>query len=727
MLETFWGDLRYIGRRMLRAPALTGMIVLILALGVGANAAVFSVLEEAVLAPVPFPDADGLVVARWTASVPGAPDTTYGQWSYPEFVDFREATGEVFQGLALYASRSAAVTEPGQAETMGVELVTPGYFELLGVVPSAGRFFTPEEEGRDAAPGVVVISHAFWVQRFGGNPNAVGRTIVAAGSGLQVVGVAPEGFTGLTGSARMWIPVGQARETFGAWILESRGSHWHHVLGRLRPGLTPSVAEERVAAAARAVDAVDSHLREGQVAGVALPTVGEIWSNPQAQRGIWLAMAAALVVLAITVANLASLLLARGRRELQETAVRLALGAPKRRLIRERLTEGLAVAALGGGVGLAAAAWMLNGLRAAVPSHLFRGSGGDLQLVTSGAFGMDVSVALFGLGMALAAGALFSAAPAALQGTVDLVPALRRGGAGSRNPGRQDGNRVLVGAQVALSVVLLVGAGLLLGSLYRLHAQQEGFDADHLLILRYSLGGVQSTYETPEAAWEFHRTFRDRVRVLPGVRGAALGTTPPLSGSWATTGVTGIVGRQPFAEGERPQIAAHFVGEDYFALLGIPTLEGSTFQGTGGGGSQQDVVISRRTAETLFAGESPVGRELEVGMRFGAGEQRPFRVIGVVDDVLYTSPASGVRAEMFVGMTPWTPLVMSLMVRTEGDPYEVLPEARRVLADLDPVIPFWQVTTGRELRAADVADTRALVLLLGGFAGLALLLSTAGL
>jgi len=726
MLGMLSGDLRYIGRRMLRAPLFTGTVILILALGVGANAAVFSVLKQAVLAPVPFADAERLVVVRWAVTTPATPDTAFGSWSYPELVDFRQAADPVFEGVAAYASRSAAVTEPGDAESVLFEFVSPAYFGLLGVAPALGRFFLPEEEGVDTPSDVVVISHAFWVQRFGADPGALGRTVTADGGRLRVVGVAPEGFEGLTGSSRLWIPMGQARRAYGPWAMEARGSHWFHVVGRLRPGVAPEVAEERLATAAREIDAVESFLAPGEVVAFDLPRIREVRSNPAARVGAWLAMAAALVVLTIAVANLASLLLARGRRERQETAVRLALGAPKGRLVLERLTEGLALAVAGGAVGLLLASWALAGLRAAIPARFLQGSGGDLQLVSTSAFGIDAPVALFGLVVALISGALFSAAPAMAQSTLDLVPSLRRGGGGARGPTRRDASHWLVGGQVALSVMLLVGAGLLLGSLYRLHGEQEGFDADRLLVLRYSLGGPGSRYATPEAAWNFHRTFRDRVRALPGVRSAALGTTPPLAGSYILTTVQGVVGREPYPEGDRPRIGVNFVDDGFFQTLGIRSIQGSAFPDHAGARDQQDAILSRMAATRLFPGEDPIGREIDVGVTVGS-EELPFRVVGVVDDVLYDPPTSGMRMDMYLPITPWTPAAVSVMVQTASDPLDVLPDARRLLADLDPTIPFWRITTGAQLRAEDVADTRILVILLCAFAGLAMLLATTGL
>lgn len=718
-------DLRNAARRLLRAPGLSATVVAILALGVGANAAVFSVLRSAVLAPLPFPEADRLVLPRWTTTSPPAPDTVFGQWSYPKFVEFREGSRDVFDVLAGYASRSAALTDPGDAESVLFEFVTPGYFEILGVDPVLGRFFTPGEEGGDAPPGVVVISHGFWVERFGSDPDALGRTVTADGGRLEIVGVAPEGFRGLTGSARLWIPVGQARQAYGSWATDARGSHWFHALGRLATGVGPAAAEARLASLADEIEAVDPAHAQGEDVGIDLAPLASVWSNGDARASVWLAMVAAGLILAIAVANVAALLLARGRRERRETAVRLALGAARGRLLRERLAEGTLLASAGGAAGVLAAAWVIRWLRGIIPEHLFRGAAGDVLLVASSGFGVDGGLLLAALGAALLVGAVLGIVPVLAQNDLDLVPALRGTSGGSRTLGG-GGGRWLVGGQVALSIVLLVGAGLLIGTLYRLHGEQRGFDPERLLVLRYSLGGPESAYDSPEAAMAFHREFRDRVRSLPAVRSASLGTTPPLSGHYMLTHVSEVVGRPPYAEGQRPRIGVHFLEGGYFATVGTGLLRGRTFTPADAETRPPPVVISQEAAERLFPGEAALGRGFRLGFRSGDVDYA-FQVVGVVEDVLYSAPVDGIMPEAYLPLGFWTPAAMSLLVRTVGDPSAVVPEARRVLADLDPDIPFWRVTTGRELRGQDVADTRILVVLLGAFAGLAVLLSTAGL
>lgn len=726
VLATLAADLRYSLRRLRRAPGFSMAVVGILALGVGANAAVFTVLRSAVLAPLPFPEADRLVLPRWGPTLEGGgPDTAFVNWSYPKFVELREGSGRVFQGLAAYAARTAGVSDPGQAESVPFEFVTPGYFEVLGIAPVVGRFFHPEEEGRDAPPNVAVLSHGLWVQRFGSNPRVVGRTITADGDRLEVIGVAPEGFAGLTGSARFWTPVGQTATNYGSWTLDGRTSHWHHIVGRLRPGLSPTQAEERLASLFQEIEAVEPTTTPGEEMALDVTPLGQIWTNPNARVSVWLAMAAALLVLAIAIANLAALLLARGRKETRETAVRLALGAGRGRLIRERLTESLLLSAVGGGLGLLMAAWTMGTLKAAIPQHLFQGAGGDLLLVETGALEVDPGVALFGLAVAVLAGALFGTTPAMVQNRIDLVPALRQGGSGSRAMRRGDGRRWLVGAQVALSVILLVGAGLLLGTLQRLHDEQQGFDPEDLLVLRYSLGSGSTEY-AGDAAREFHRTFRDRLQALPQVRSATLATTPPLGGHYIQTTVRQVEGREPIPEGSRPRIGVHLSDNNLFRTLGTSLLRGRTFTEAAFQRHEFVTVINQRTAEELFPDEDPLGREIWVGFSV-TEEERPFRIVGVVEDVLYSRPTVGIMPEMYLPLGLWAPGSIGVFLRTETDPTELVAPARQILASLDPDIPFLQVKTGMDLRGEDVADTRILLLLLGAFAGLALILSAAGL
>ncbi|HSG47095.1 MAG TPA: ABC transporter permease, partial [Longimicrobiales bacterium] len=699
-----------------------------LALGVGANAAVFTVLRGAVLTPPPYPEAGRLVLPRMARYTPGEPDTTYSLWSYPKLREFRAATGDAFDFLAGYALRSASITDPGDAEALAFEYVTPGYFAALGVTPLLGRFFGPEDDDPANHDLVAILSHGFWLQRFGGDPEVVGRSFTADAARIRVVGVAPEGFRGITGGARFWLPAGQAANggTYGRWIVEERNGHWMNVVARLAPGVGYGEAQDRALPVAQAIEAVEPVVDPPEVLGMAVTPLTAVWTGEETRASVWLAMGAALLVLAIAVANLASLLVARGRRESRETAVRLALGAHRARLVRERVTESVLLSLAGGGLGLLLAGWCMGAIRAGLPAGMFRGGGGELLRGGRDALAVDPTVAAFGMAVALLAGVIFGAGPAWTQSGGELLPGLREGG-GRTATRRADGRGLLLSGQVALSVLLLVAAGLLLGTLHRLHGEQRGFDPENLLVVRYTLGGVGVPYDQDRVRGDFHREFRDRLATLPAVRSVAVGTVAPLGGHYLRAKVTEVEGRPVVGTGAEVDIGGSMVEGGVFGTLGTRLLAGRTFSPDEMHDADPVTVITERAAEVLFPGEDPLGREFRVAVSMDGGEPPVYRVVGVVEDVLYAHPTEGVMPEMYLPMGLWPPPGVSVFIRTRGEPREVLPAAREILAAMDPRIPFWQVTTGDELRTQDVADTRLLVWVLGVFAGLALLLSAAGL
>lgn len=728
IMETLRGDIRYAVRRLRRSPGFTLAVLSLLALGVGANSAVFTVLRATVLTPPPFPEAERLVLPRLTAYTPGQPDTTPRLWSYAKFREFRDGTRDAFDLFAGYAYRNATVTGPGDAEALGFEYVTPDYFPALGLVPVLGRFFREEDDDPASGSDAVVLSHALWTQRFGGDPEVVGRTLQIYSGSVTVVGVAPEGFRGLTGAARFWLPAGQAGNgtVFGPWIVENRSAHWMNAVARLAPEVALEQARLRSLPVAEAVEAPEPSVEAPDVLGMAVTPLGEVWTGEETRASLWLAMGAALLVLSIAIANLAALLVARGRRETRETAVRLALGAHRLRLVRERMTESVLLALAGGGIGLLLAGWSMGAIRGALPSDFFRGGGGDLLRSGREALAVDPLVAGFGLVVALVAGVVFGVGPALSQSGIDLLGGLR-GGASRGSTARGDGRRLLLAGQVSLSVLLLVGAGLLLGTLQRLHQEQRGFDPEGLLVLRYTVGGIGAPYTEDQARGDFHREYRDRLAALPGVRSTAVGTVPPLGGHYWTSNVTQVVGEPPFPPGREVSIGGSMVEGRVFETLGTRLLAGRTFTEEEERSAEMVTVLSETAAQTLFPGEDPLGREIRVGISFEGDGPGTYRVVGVVEDVLYSHPTEGMMPELYLPTGLWSPPGVTLFVRTGGEPRELLPAARRILAEMDGRIAFGQVVTGDELRRQDVADTQLLAWVLGVFAGLALVLSAAGL
>lgn len=719
------GDVRYALRRMRRAPGFSLAVIGILALGVGANGTMFSALKTTILARPPFPDADRLVLPELKIVGAGG-GVRMSSWSYPKFLDFREGTREAFAEIAGYASRSASWTDPGDARSVLYEFVSPGYFEMLGQVPVLGRFFAAEEGGVDAPPNVVVISYATWRQQFGSDPAVLDRTIVADGSRLRIIGVTAEGFVGLTGAASFWLPFGQARATMGSWTITGRDSHWFHAIARLRPGWTTEQARARVALVGEAVGRNASKLvDEGETLTLELTPLGEAWTNPTVRTSVWLLAGAALLVLAIAIANLAALLLARGRREERETAVRLSLGAGRLRLVRGRVIESLLLALVGGGTGLLLATWGIAGIRRGWPDRFLDGSAGDIRAVDPAVLTMDWTVIGVGLAIAAVAAIVFGGLPALVQSRIDLVPALKRGsGATAADAGRA-GRRWLLAGQLALSIILLVGAGLLTGTLVRLHQEQRGFDHHRLLALGYSVAGRPAA-RSVETARAFHEALRVQAAAIPGVRSAANGSTAPLLGHSIRTGVERVEGREPFPRDDQPPIGVTVASSGYFRTLGIPLLQGRTFSQAEDGHADQIIVINRTAAERLFLGESPVGRQIRMGFSL-ADTLYPMTIVGVVGDVLYSNPTEGVIAEAYLPLGQWAPVSFTLLVRTARNPAGLIPALREALAMVDPDVPYWRVLTGEQLRGRGVADTRALALLLGLFASVAVVLSAAGI
>lgn len=476
-------DLRFVLRRWRRDPGYAGIAVLLITLGVGVNAAAFGAVKAVLLSSPPLPDAGSLGLVRTRTVSPQG--FAYGGWSYPELRELRDATRELFSGLAAYALRRGSIVEPGDPEHLGYELITPGYFATLGLRPAAGRFFVVDEEGVEEAPGVAVISHRMWLQRFGGNPAAVGDTLRLEGSRLTIVGVGPRGFDGLTGDARLWVPVGQSRPT-PYWGIQRREIPWLNVIARLRAH-DPAVAAGPLAAIGTAIAAAAPRAEDpGQTVATFSP-IAELWIPEATRSALHLGLGAAVAVLLIVSVNLAALVLLAERRRARATAMRRALGADRWHILRGRLVESFLLTLGGGGLGLVVAHSEIVALARLWPAYAFRGSDGLLQLVDATDITIDGTIIAAGMALALLTTLLATAVPALLATRRDVVLALR---GGVSPPGvRRHLQGWLVGAQIALATVLLSSFGLLAGTILSLQAQQRGFDGSGLLALSYSFVG----------------------------------------------------------------------------------------------------------------------------------------------------------------------------------------------------------------------------------------------
>lgn len=722
MLDGLMTDLRMAARALARSPGFTLSASLVLALGIGANTTVFSALRATVLADVPYPDADRLVLADLTVQRGGeAPEPLI--WSFPKFLAFLEMEGRTIDPAVGYASRTATLTELGSPEVVTLELVTPGYFELLGRPPQVGRAFDRAELVPANTPEVAVISAAVWRARFGADPGAIGRTITLNGRLFEVVGVAPDGFDGVTGGATIWIPMGAAGTLFTPFMVEEPGAHWFHVLGRLTDGTSVDHARDQMVALGDAIAESYPPPNPGRVFSGSARSLTEARSNPDAHASVvFLSLAAALVLL-VACANLSGLLLARARTRARDGAVRVAVGASRWRLVRASMVESVLLALLGGIAGITSAVFGTRAMAAAWPRRFTSGEA-DMRIVDPSALGVDQGVLGFALLATLVTALLFGLAPALRVSRADVGARLRDGAGGTRRTGRVlglDARAALVSSQIALALVLLIGVGLMAETTLRLLRVDEGFRTERLLTFTYSIPTSNSAASEPIL---LHDRFLEEIRALPGVEAATLGC-PPLRGHCIITRVDAVRGAPEIPPGEGLEIGAHLVDHEHFAALGIAVREGRTFDDRDGTDSSPTIVLNERAARALFPDGDAVGQFIELGL--GSDDRDPMaEVIGVVADVLYNRPDVGVMPEAYYSYREFPENHGNVTVRTAGEPLALLPALRATLEGIDPTLALYRAETMDRVMASSIGDRRTTLGLLGVFAVVTILLAATG-
>jgi len=715
-------DVRVALRALAKNPGFTVAAVLVLALGIGANTTVFSALRAAVLAPAPFAESDRLVFADLVDNEPTG-EARISPWSYPKYRVLVEAGDRLIEPLAGYARRIVTVTGPDTPERMSVEFVGTHYFRVLGVEPVLGRGFAPDEASTEPPPLVAVLSHGFWRGGFGGGGDVLGREMIVNGDRVIVVGVAPEGFDGLSGDIDFWMPLASSGAVVSPVMMRASQAHWMRVVGRLRPGATFEDARDQMKVIGDGVQQTYPIDGESVYSGTAR-RFDDVRVNEGARAAVMVLSAAAMLVLLVACANLSGLLLTRVRRRARDGAVRMAMGALRWQLARASLIESGILALLGGALGLLLSVWGTAAMAEAWPSQFLRSADSELTAVSTDALGVDLSVLTFGALATLATIVLFGIAPALRGSGVDLADRLKDGGATSRRSQRLfgfDGRSVLVGAQVAMALVLLVGAALMGGSMQRLLDVDPGFRADNLLTFRYEI--------PRESAWQndlmgFHRALIERIEALPGVESANLGIQPH-TGHWSITGVQEIEGQPRFAEGERIMIGLNIVSPGHFESLGIPLLRGRTFDSRDGDDPLPTVVINRTAAAEMFGDDDPIGRRVELGIS-DEGKERFAEVVGVVGDVLYGPPDEGVMPEAYYAMAEFPLIGSQVAVRTEGEPTAIVPAVRSVLSSLEPTMPMSSVRTMDSIVSGTTGDRRVILALLTIFSVVTLLLAATG-
>ncbi len=725
-----WTDLRVAARTLARTPGFTVTAILVVALGVGANTAIFSAVKATLLAEPPYPEPERLAFLDLADSSTVAPEAASGRaahrrprtmpWSYPKYLAFRETRDLPVELSAAYARRGLTLTGVGDATFLNAEYVTPEYLRMLGAAPALGRDFVAGDDV-EGAELVAILGHALWRGRFGADPGVVGADITLNGRQVRVVGVAPAGFRGLTGTAELWMTACGGASLTAPFVIGGARAHWLRVVARLAPGTDIALLDHRMRDVGRAVEERYPDTDPTVVHTATAQSFAEATVNPQAKKSLLVLTAAAALLLLVACANLAGLLVARAGARARETAVRVALGAGRWRVTRTFLAEALLLASAGGLVGLAVAALGLDALAALWPSR-FVDASWNVRAAGVASVGLDLAVVVFAALAALLTGLVFGVVPALSVAAGDPADRLRAGASTARGGrGILDLRRALVTAEVAMALVLMVGAGRLLRSLSELNRVGRGFEPGDLLAFEFAIPRT-SPWAEDEAA--FHERYLERLRAIPGVEGAALVCVPPLGGHCMITGVR-EAGDRTWGEGSRPSIGVHYVSDDFFSTLGIPVLEGRTFTSEDQTGSRPVVVLSAAAARELFPDGVALGRTIAMGTGLTSEERGPAEIVGVVGDVLFDRPANGIMPEAYISHRQDVGSG-SIVLRTRGDPLGFVPAARAALAEVDADVPLFGARSVDDLEAEAAGDTHVMGLLLTVFAALALLLGCTG-
>lgn len=700
-------DLRYALRILAKNPVFTAAAVLTLALGIGLNAATFSAVNGILLRPLPGTrDPDRLVqlYRMW-------PGLEYGSNSIPHFQDLRDRSGDVFTDVAAWGFAPMSLSADGRSERIMGLMVSAGFFRTYGVAPALGRFFIPGEE--DRGPGahpVAVLGHGFWRDRFGADPSVVGRTLLLNGHPFQVVGVVPESFDGPVTYAAIpvYVPLMMQREIApGRDLIEARGNNFLNAIGRLRDGTTLAQAQQRV-------DALLLQLREelpddyeDQVGTFLVPQM-EAGIHPMfrnAQVGMSAVMMAVVsLLLLVACVNVANLFLARARERRREMGIRLSLGAGRRRILQQLLTESLVFSALAGSAGLGLAAVAVRVLSNVRP---------PMDGPWSFSVDMDGRVLVFTLSVSLAATVLFGLVPALQATRTDMVSAVK-GDSGGRS--RSRASNALVVLQMALSLLLLISSGLFLRSLQGATRIDPGFDDPAHIVLASVDPGLQGYDEARSRA--FLGRIMEDVASLPGVRAVGLSDWVPLGlgGSDRSVEIPGY----EFAEGELQSINYGRVSEGYVEAMGVELLEGRTFTRMDDGVGAPVVIVNRRFADRFWPGVSALGKVVRT-----AGKDR--QVVGVVETGKVRSLGEAPTELMYLPQRELFTSGVALVARTSSDPQEVLRRLREIVRSADPDMPISDVRTMEDHMGIALLPARLGGSVLGLFGLLGLVLAAVGI
>lgn len=704
-MSTLVSDVRYSFRSLLKNPGLTLAAVLSLGLGIGANTTIFTWVQAVLFRPIPLAaDPSTIRIA--------AMENREGQsrsWSYPNFVDFRDRARML--DVVAQDDQTFSIAVDDTAERAWGALVSGNYFEVIGVRPAAGRFFTAKDDVTPGGHPVAVLSHANWQRRFAGDPAVIGTQVTINNTPITIIGVAPEGFIGsfFGVATAAWVPMAMQKEMMGGDRMNQRGNGWFQSIVRLKPGVSEEQAQAEASSIMAQLEQEYRDVNEGRRLRIVQP-----WEAPFGAATVLAPILAVLsilvaLVLVIACANVANLLLSKAVSRRREVAVRLSLGASRLRLVRQLLTESFLLAGVAGIAGIVMAYWTMDVIMAFVP---------PVDMPIDLGLRMDGTTLVFALAISMATGLVFGLAPALQASNNQTINALKeegRSGSGGRTTGRL--RSALVVAQVAVCLVLLVGAALFLRSFIAAQSLSPGFDAAH--VVTASMDMFPSGY-TGDRHREFQRRALEAVSAIPGVQSAAFGSRLPLGFGGNNSTSVGVDGYVP-RENEEIVINYSTIGPGYFETMGIPIRQGREYNETDTLQSPRTLVISEAMARRYW----PEGNA--IGGRIRLGGQNVAEVIGIVADSKYSSINERPLPQLFFPMSRSEVSTLRLFVKTSGDPGPLVADIRNAIRSLDASLPLYDARTLNEHMQIAVFAQRMAANLLGAMGVLAVLLAAIGL
>ncbi len=707
MFDQLWADIRFALRLFRKNWAVTATAILTLAAGIGANTAIFSVVNAVLLRPLPYGNSERVVSITTTSSLRGLDDLVLSEAEYNELKEQSQS----FDKMAAYASAALNLGEVAEPERIGYTEASVDLFSVLGVPPYLGRTFTPEEDQPGFEPRVI-MSYRLWQRHYGSDPGIVGKTIQLNGRNRLVVGVMPKGFHFPSDETDVWM---QLNLDPASRVLNAK---YLHTIALLKPGVSVAKAGTEVNTILERIMQKFPEFYKNEL-GVGANVIGLQDKNVKGiRRALFLILGAVVFVLLIACANVANLLLARAAVRQKEMAVRAALGSGRRRIIRQLLTESLLLSIIGGGLGVLLAFLILRVLLVGSPLD-------PLQVES---IKLDSTALFFTLLVTLLVGVLFGLAPALQSSKVDLNEELKEGGGrGSMQGLRHNRTRtILVISEVTLSMVLLVGAGLMIQSFLRLLSINPGFDAEHVLSMRLTLPGAK--YPQNPNVTAFYQQLQDRVNALPGVQASGVINQLP-SAAEKTEASFEIEGRPFITDIDREDGIADWrvISPNYFKAMGIQMLRGRAFTDQEGKQTPAAAIINDKLARRFFSGEDPTTKRIRL-----TPDSPWLQIVGVVPNIKNHGLTAETTNEMYFpyvdtsfGLPPAV-RTMTLVVRSNGDPASLITPVRNELRSIDPNLPPYKVQTMEQVMADSVSKTRFTMLLLAVFAGLALVLAAGG-